>query len=218
MQIDPAGMVDGTNMYVYVGNDPVNNVDPSGMGIKGDFFSYGMIAVNNKRLQTSPYQRRSHFWVGCMLARQGYSYNDINNVAIWWEQVENYFRHRKSKNPLNPDFLEAEEEGDQYDISATLWGGYYGSEVHNEWYQRTKCIKYGLVWRWFPPGYVFGCTLYITSKIYTMSCEQVVDKYIDVYRKNGEYLEEDTATSPGVDPGVYQSSGLDLKKSPPVFW
>ena len=30
LQLDPAGMVDGTNMFVYVGNDPINNVDPSG--------------------------------------------------------------------------------------------------------------------------------------------------------------------------------------------
>jgi len=30
MQQDPAGMVDGANVYAYVGNDPVNGVDPSG--------------------------------------------------------------------------------------------------------------------------------------------------------------------------------------------
>ncbi|MBI5000832.1 MAG: RHS repeat-associated core domain-containing protein [Euryarchaeota archaeon] len=32
LQRDPNGMVDGTNMYVYVGNDPMNRVDPSGKG------------------------------------------------------------------------------------------------------------------------------------------------------------------------------------------
>ena len=31
MQQDPAGMVDGANMYAYVGNNPVNGRDPSGM-------------------------------------------------------------------------------------------------------------------------------------------------------------------------------------------
>ena len=31
MQQDPAGMVDGANMYAYCGNNPVNRRDPSGM-------------------------------------------------------------------------------------------------------------------------------------------------------------------------------------------
>jgi len=31
LQQDPEGMVDGPNMYVYVGNDPGNGVDPSGL-------------------------------------------------------------------------------------------------------------------------------------------------------------------------------------------
>ena len=30
LQQDPAGMIDGANMYAYVGNNPVNGVDPSG--------------------------------------------------------------------------------------------------------------------------------------------------------------------------------------------
>ena len=31
LQEDPAGMVDGANMYAYCGNNPVNRVDPSGL-------------------------------------------------------------------------------------------------------------------------------------------------------------------------------------------
>ncbi|MCD4653816.1 RHS repeat-associated core domain-containing protein [bacterium] len=33
MSLDPLGMVDGTNMYGYVGNNPVSFTDPSGTGI-----------------------------------------------------------------------------------------------------------------------------------------------------------------------------------------
>jgi RHS repeat-associated protein len=41
MQQDPAGMIDGANMYTYVGNNPVNRVDPSGMwDIMAPLFKY----------------------------------------------------------------------------------------------------------------------------------------------------------------------------------
>ncbi len=35
LQRDPAGMVDGPNMYAYCGNGPVNNRDPSGLEFGG---------------------------------------------------------------------------------------------------------------------------------------------------------------------------------------
>ena len=31
LQQDPAGMIDGPNVYLYCGNDPVNGIDPSGL-------------------------------------------------------------------------------------------------------------------------------------------------------------------------------------------
>jgi RHS repeat-associated protein len=35
LQVDPVGYVDQINMYAYVGNDPLNNTDPSGMKCVG---------------------------------------------------------------------------------------------------------------------------------------------------------------------------------------
>ena len=45
---DPAGMPDGVNRYAYVGNDPVNYTDPSGLALETawDAFNVGLGAVS----------------------------------------------------------------------------------------------------------------------------------------------------------------------------
>ena len=39
LQADPAGYADGLNLYAYVGNDPINATDPSGMFRLSDLFN-----------------------------------------------------------------------------------------------------------------------------------------------------------------------------------
>ncbi|MCK5021439.1 MAG: RHS repeat-associated core domain-containing protein [Candidatus Peribacteraceae bacterium] len=40
IQADPAGMVDGANMYAYVGNNPVNKKDPFGLLNMNNVYAY----------------------------------------------------------------------------------------------------------------------------------------------------------------------------------
>jgi hypothetical protein len=46
MQQDPAGMIDGPNMYAYVRNNPVNGRDPTGMKFEFDERSFGDCLAN----------------------------------------------------------------------------------------------------------------------------------------------------------------------------
>ena len=198
MQQDPEGMVDGTNMFVYVGNDPVNNVDPYGKrSVHSTFFALGLKATYNPRLYTKPYQRRAHFWVGCEMARMLFSYNEVYREAKLWESFERWAWGATY---------------DWYDIRATMWGYYLhdygGTYTVGEW----KIAGYSMVWSWSEWRYIFIPKMkYETKKKFSLTCEQITDHFIKLY-KNGDYHEEDPVVN-GIYTGQYES-GLDLSKWP----
>jgi RHS repeat-associated protein len=113
MQQDPAGMVDEANVYAYVGNNPVNGVDPSGKWpwldacYRSGFWT-GYKYENNQRFRKGD---RIHFIIGCEMGRLGCSYNKVKEVA--WEIEYEMARTR-------PGAVTAE-----HDITMTLWGRYY---------------------------------------------------------------------------------------------
>jgi len=62
MQIDHMGMVDGTDMFVYVGNDPVNGVDPFGLLTEQQKKAYQYYATRrDPHLPVSSSGREYHF-------------------------------------------------------------------------------------------------------------------------------------------------------------
>jgi len=73
MQQDPAGMVDGTNMYRYVSNNPANNVDP-----------YGTVWISGESSKQEKYdecRRKYNDCVNAITESQQKAYDDCINDA-----------------------------------------------------------------------------------------------------------------------------------------
>lgn len=72
MQQDPIGMADGANMYVYVGNNPVNGVDPSGLFNSGNMYAN----LGNDPLEDNDFlDEEESYW------RLPFTPGDIKDVA-----------------------------------------------------------------------------------------------------------------------------------------
>ena len=139
MQQDPAGMIDGANMYAYVGNNPVNGVDPSGMlpGIgppmlsicTSVFSQFGAKWLHDPDL-SGYYQWRLHAAVGCEMARAGCDFSTTLAIFKMFESGESAPRDIFGINYL-PSWLPiiggSTPSYSQNDIHASMWGWHFST-------------------------------------------------------------------------------------------
>ena len=137
LQQDPAGMVDGANMYAYVGNNPVNGVDSSGKASFASCLAYagtigyasihyaqyclywetgdgkGLPQYSSRGTSGDPKWHcwRAHFYTGCMMARFGCDRFATWIIASVWEPIEKAWQN--------------DQDGPKEDIRSVLWGHYY---------------------------------------------------------------------------------------------
>lgn len=144
---DPAGIEEGPKLYPYVGNNPITNVDPTGLAIGYYCTIHAFMAAWDARTSyfSSTTDKWKHAYVGCRLQQAGCSYQETDIIA--WAK----------------EGFDALWPGDICEIGdaiATLYGWYWGRKKE----MRRVCYNFGW-WKYCYTDYRYvDCKKIIDSK------------------------------------------------------